>query len=102
MRGFRVEFSPEAAEHVAAIDGWWRTNRTRTPRLFARELESALRRLRSAPASGRPYREAAWAELRFVLLSRTRYRVYYSVGEPKGTVRVLAVWHTSRGGDPVL
>lgn len=95
-----VQTTPEADDQVRVIDSWWRTHRAAAPDLFLDELESAFTLLGQAPDIGHPYRKSPIGGTRRVLLSRTRYHVYYV---PLGKeVLVLAVWHARRGSGPPL
>jgi plasmid stabilization system protein ParE len=95
-----VRTTPEADDHVRAIDEWWRKHRTATLSLFLDELEDAFALIASAPHVGHPYRRSPAAGTRRVLLARTRYHVYYV---PLGDeLVILAVWHASRGSGPPL
>lgn len=90
-----VRTTPEADDHVRAIDEWWRKHRTAAPSLFLDELEAAFALIASAPNVGHPYRKSPVRGTRRVLLAGTRYHVYYV---PLGDeLVVLAVWHASRG-----
>jgi len=102
VRRFRVVLSPEAERQVAAIEEWWRANRAAAPELFLRELSAAIRHLGRAPFSGRRYEAAGSGNVRRVPMSRTRYHVYYRPDELSESVKVLAVWHMSRGEGPPL
>ena len=41
----RVEFSPEALEHVRQVDRWWHTNRGQAADLFFEELAAGVERV---------------------------------------------------------
>lgn len=96
----RVRSTPEADDQVRAIDNWWRRHRTAAPNLFLDELEAAFTLIGHAPGVGHPYRRSPIRGTRRVLLSRTRYHVYYLPIEDE--VLVLAVWHAKRGSGPPL
>jgi plasmid stabilization system protein ParE len=100
VKRYRVELSPEALEHAQAIRAWWIENRPAAPNLFADELGAAIRKLKAAPRTGARYEDAPVHDMRRVLLSRTRYHVYYTVDDDSQLVRVHAIWHTSREHGP--
>ena len=102
MKRRQVELSPEARRHVRVIEAWWAANRRAAQNLFADELEAAVARLETTPASGRPYPHPTVAGVRRLLLPRTRYGVYYLLDEDGLVVRIHAIWHTSREGGPPL
>jgi plasmid stabilization system protein ParE len=92
-----VRTTPEA---TITSDEWWRRYRSAAPSLFLDELEAAFALIASAPNVGHPYRRSPIGGTRRVLLTRSRYHVYYV---PLGDeLVVLAVWHASRGSGPPL
>lgn len=95
-----VHTTPEADSQIRIIDAWWREHRSAAPDLFIDELSAAFDVIGHTSHVGRPYRRAPVAGTRRVLLSRTRYHVYYV--PQKDEVWVLAVWHARRGSGPPL
>jgi plasmid stabilization system protein ParE len=95
-----VRTTPEADAQIDAIDDWWRRNRRAAPDLFLTELAASFEMIGHAPHVGRPYRQSPIVGTRRILLKGTRYHVYF-VGSAED-VRVLAVWHASRGIGPPL
>jgi plasmid stabilization system protein ParE len=93
-----VEFADEAKEHAARIDAWWRTNRRAAPDLFTSELDRASLALGDNPGLGLRYEPRPG--VRRLLLSRTRYHVYFV--EEHDRVLVVAVWGANRGRGPDL
>lgn len=94
--------APRARVQLLTIDEWWRTHRLDAPELVQLEFAEALEQLRSAPETGALFDDLSVPGMRRVLLARTRYHVYYVVDERRTTVKIMAVWHTSRGRGPVL
>ena len=101
-RRHQVIVAPRAVAQLDRIAEWWAVNRPEVPDLFAEEFAAALTRLRTNPGAGAPYRVGPHPEVRRLLLPRTRYHVYYLSADAVDRVVVLAVWHTARGGKPVL
>jgi len=99
---FRVQLSPEARAQIATINLWWARNRPAAPTLVAAEFESAVQQLSVHPDSGRPHEEGSRADVRKLLLPRTRYHLYYETDHGHGLVTILAVWQVSRGQGPNL
>lgn len=95
-----VRTTRESDDQIRTIDAWWRRSRPAAPELFVNELAGAFELLAIAPLIGRPYRKSPLAGTRRVVLTGTRYHVYYVPFEHE--IRVLAVWHSSRGSDPPL
>jgi plasmid stabilization system protein ParE len=98
----RVELSPRAVCQIEAADEWWREHRPAAPLLFVDELEAALERLAVHPRSGRPYPRPRYPDLRRLVLTRTRYHIYYEYLPAEDVVWVEDVWSAVRGEDPPL
>ncbi len=94
-----VRISRRALRHIDAADSWWRENRPLHPSLFRNELLTSFRRIAKHATVFRVLDEPRFPGLRRLLLNRTRYHVYWVVEDD--IVEVLAVWHTSRGADPL-
>ena len=95
-----VVVQPRASREIEEIDGWWRSHRPAAANLFVTELQSMLSVVGLMPTLGAPARNARIRGVRRVLLTRTRYHVFYRV---RGDVlEVLAVWHAARGMGPGL
>lgn len=71
-----------------------------SPNLFADELAASFDMVGHAPHIGRLYRQSPIMGTRRVLLKGTRYHVSYVPLDAQ--VRILAVWHASRGVGPPL
>ena len=101
-RRYDVIVAPRATRQLDRIVEWWSVNRPQAPDLFVDEFAAALVRLSANPGAGVPYRIGPRPDVRRLLLPRTRYHVYYATAEAVRRVAVLAVWHSRRGGKPVL
>ena len=84
-----VRTTPEADDQIRAIDDWWRRHRTAAPEMFLDELAGAFELLSRAPLIGHPYGQSPVPGTRRVLLTGSRYHVYYMLLDHD--VRVLAV-----------
>jgi plasmid stabilization system protein ParE len=93
-----LRLSLSAARQIEEADAWWRENRPASPDLFFVELQVGLARIQRFPTVFAEIRDPRAAGLRRLLLSRSRYYVYWGVQGP--VVEVLAVWHASRGIGP--
>lgn len=100
MKRVEVVVLPTALEHVRRIDDWWQRERLHSPGLFLEEFAAALQRLATAPSAGTIYTRSHRADLRRLLLPRTRHHVYYVVENER--TAVMAVWHAARGVGPRL
>lgn len=98
----RLVFAPQALDDIEVASRWWRSNRPAAPRLLERELLAVLTLLQSAPLSGAPLRSHRLPGVRRASLPRTRYLLYYRVLETPDNLRVLRLWHASRGMAPTL
>jgi plasmid stabilization system protein ParE len=96
----RIVVTPEAEEHVRAIEAWWRRERPAAPHLFTEELSAAFSLLVGAPQAGRRYPHPVVTEVRRILLRSSRYHVYYKLHAEDAIV--LAVWSAVRGSGPEL
>jgi plasmid stabilization system protein ParE len=99
---YRLRVSRRAGRQIRAAAAWWQDHRDKAPRAFTEDLDDAIRFVAEVPLAGQPVRHSRLASVRRVLLTRTRYQVYYSIDERAGTVEILALWHTSRGESPSL
>jgi plasmid stabilization system protein ParE len=95
-----VRTTPEADRQILGASTWWRVNRPASPDLFDAELDRAFTLLAEAPDIGRRYRMREIPGVRRILLSQSRYHVYYVHDEKRGEVLVLAIWSAVRGRGP--
>lgn len=102
MSGYEVRIAPKARTQIRTVQRWWLENRPYNPSLFREELNVAAAQLRLAPRAGPVYESASFAEVRRIILPKTRYHLYYTVDEPRRIVRVLAIRHAARGTGPAL
>ena len=99
---FRVELSPQARAHIAAINLWWAENRPAAQTLVAAEFQTAIQQLATSPESGRLHDRRRQVHVKKLLMPRSRYQLYYEVDLATRLVTILAVWHVSRGQGPAL
>ena len=96
----RVEVTPRAAAQIESAATWWSENRLAAPDAIRLDLEDALSLLALQPGIGARSKSSRYPDLRRLYLSRVKYHVYYRIAGDK--LVVLALWHSSRGGGPVL
>jgi plasmid stabilization system protein ParE len=102
-RPLSIVVSQLAAEQIRAASDWWRANRTKAPNAFTEDLTQTTALLALQPDLGARARNAALPGVRRVHLPRIRYDLYYRVIEgPAGSLEILALWHSSRSGNPLL
>lgn len=103
MTPFQIVVTDTAERHLETIQTWWTVTRSDAPLLFVEEIETAVARIARAPYSGALYPQATVrAEVRRVLLRRSRYHVYYTCDAERGRAIIRAVWHAARGRGPRL
>jgi plasmid stabilization system protein ParE len=92
-----------AAEQIRVANDWWRANRPKAPNAFSDDLAQTTALLALQPRLGARARNAALAGVRRVHLTRIRYDLYYRIiEEPQPSIEILALRHSSRGGQPTL
>jgi len=98
----KLVISPQAADDIEVAMRWWAANRPSAPDLLEREWLRALEFVSTAPSgcAGLGLRSPKLRNVRRVPLPKTRYLLYYRVMETE--VRVLRLWHASRGVLPKL
>jgi plasmid stabilization system protein ParE len=102
VKRFRLQLTQGARRQVRDVSKWWRTNRAIRPELFREEFVAATQRLERLPNVGSSYPHEQVDGVRRVLLSRTRYHLYYVVDEQAAVVTILALWHSARGEGPTF
>jgi plasmid stabilization system protein ParE len=95
-----IKVSRRATAQIEKAAGWWQDNRAAAPGAIREDVARALLLLSTQPGLGVPTRGARSKGVRRLTLSRVRYYLYYRVS--KGTLEVLAFWHTSRAREPRL
>ena len=93
----RVKISAQGALHTRRAADWWLQNRP-APGAVARDIGESIALLAEQPCIGAKYEGARTLGVRRLLLGRIGYFLYYRVIDE--TLEVLALWHSSRGGQP--
>lgn len=96
----RVLIAPDAEAQLIVIRSWWTTERPLARELFDREFDAAVLAIGAAPSALPLYRREDDADVRRILLRKTRYAIYFCI-EPDH-VLIVAVWHTARRSGPPL
>ena len=97
-----VRIVGSAGRAIVEAAEWWAANRPKAPDAFAVELERAFQLLSSQPLIGSRARNVKLSGVRRLHLPRVHYHLYYRVTSNPDAVKVLALWHTSRGTSPDL
>lgn len=95
----RVKVSARAASHIRKAAQWWAENRPAAPGAVRQDIGDALALLAQQPGIGAAYDGAKTRDVRRLLVGRIRYFIYYR--PTRDTLEVLAVWHVSRGKQPL-
>jgi plasmid stabilization system protein ParE len=96
----RIRISVRAASQIHRAAEWWAANRGSAPGAVRDDILSALTLLAQHPGIGTAYRGSRVAGARRLLVSRIGYFIYYRATAE--SLDVLAIWHASRGSQPVL
>jgi plasmid stabilization system protein ParE len=99
---FGLSVAPRAAQQIRTAAKWWIANRTAAPAMLSDELEAAYALIQQLPLAGEAVPHTRLRQLRRLLLGRTQYYLYYVILDSKRTIRILSLWHTSRGKGPRL
>jgi hypothetical protein len=91
-----------AARQIRSASDWWHESRHEAPRMFVDDLSEALDVIVNFPLAAARVPHGRIRTLRRVLLPHAQYYLYYGVDLRLKTVRVIALWHTSRGRKPPL
>lgn len=98
----RLRVSPRAARDIRAAAEWWARHRNAAPALLSDELEAAYALITDLPLAGERVPHSRIEGVRRVLLGDTQYLLYYVVSDDRAIVKILSLWHTSRGAAPHL
>jgi plasmid stabilization system protein ParE len=93
---YAVFVAPYAVTQIDAALDWWERNRPDAHKLLAQELDAALRLIEHAPQAGRRANSKLFRGVRQLLLSRTRYLLYYQLREREHEVWVVHFRHARR------
>lgn len=95
-----VKVSARAASHIRRAAEYWAENRLAVPGAVQTDIGDALALLAEHPGLGAAYQGVRTEGVRRLLVGRIRYFIYYRATHD--TLDILAVWHVSRGMQPVL
>lgn len=99
MRERRVRFTATADQHIDRERAWWLGNREHQ-KLFAIEIESAVRILAILPGAGTPYLRTDLPDLRRLYLRKIGCHAYYTFNDDEVIVRAL--WGGRREHGPMI
>ena len=96
----RVKISARAASQIHEAAEWWGKNRPAAPGAVRKDIGETLSLLAQQPSIGVTYKSARVKGVRRLLVGRIRYFIYYR--DTPEALEMLAVWHVSRGKQPLL
>ena len=96
----RVKVSARAASQIRRAAEWWAENRPAAPGAIRNDVGGALALLTEQPGVGASCEGARTAGVRRLLVGRIR--CFIDDRATPDTLEVLALWHVSRGKQPVL
>jgi plasmid stabilization system protein ParE len=96
-----VRLTRRALADAKRMKTWWWEHRPAAVEVFEHELEATLARIAASPNMGSVFEpNDVDAEVRRVLMPRTRNHVYYAVTATE--IMVLTVWGAPKGRGPRL
>ncbi|HEX7708968.1 MAG TPA: type II toxin-antitoxin system RelE/ParE family toxin [Thermoanaerobaculia bacterium] len=98
MKRFEIEVSGPARRQVLSALRWWLDNRSSASNLLAEEVRKALDLIAERPGVGHHVPSRRLRDVRCHSIGRSGYSIYYRVLTER--VRVLSLWHESRGRKP--
>jgi len=98
----KIVIARRAQLQLDRIERWWRAHRDKAPELFADELSEAKEFLRSTPHLAKVHVERDGRVVRWLLLLKTKAKLYFWVDEKKNVVNIVAAWGGQRGSEPKL
>ena len=96
----KVRVTKRAQAQIDRAARWWDENRDLASQAFDGDLAEAFLLLCAEPAVGALALRTPAQGGRRLHLARIRYHYYYRI--PGDRAEVLALWHTSRGGEPSI
>jgi len=95
-----VRVTKRAQAQIDRAARWWDENRDLAPQAFDEDLAEAFLLLSAEPGVGALVLRPPAQGVRRLHLARIHYHLYYRLRGDQ--VEVLALWHTSRGGEPSI
>ncbi len=96
---YQVKIAEQALQEYEIGVAWWHVHRERTPSLLETEFLEAVGILSVQPEIG--VLSSDNADVRRVLLRKSRYSIYYRVNRLEQQVEILSFWHNSREQPPI-
>ncbi len=97
-----IKVTRRADIQIQRAADWWLANRPAAPNALKENLRHAFDLISLQPGVGARAANTRLKDVRRVYLSQIRYFLYYRVRPSPVRIDVLALWHASRGNEPVL
>lgn len=98
----QIVLEPDAEVELDALDAWWREHRRAVASQVADEFSRALDVLRATPEIGRPYNRGGVRNIRWLLMRKTPYKLFYHYEPGSDVVTIVAAWSSARKRGPRL
>jgi plasmid stabilization system protein ParE len=96
----KLRITKPAQKQLDYIETWWLANRDKAPERFEEELEHAKEFLRSTPLLAPVHVKRGEREIRWIVMPKTKVKLYFWVNKKAGFVRIVAAWGGQRGRPP--
>jgi hypothetical protein len=98
----QIVIAKRAQQQIDRIEVWWRAHRDKAPELFQNELAQAKEFLRATPNLARVCVVRDSRVIRWLLLPKTKAKLYFWVDEKTAIVHIVSAWGGQRGREPKL
>jgi plasmid stabilization system protein ParE len=98
----KIVITRRAQQQLARIETWWYANRDKAPERFEDELERAKEFLRGTPKLARLHAMRGSREIRWLVLPKTKVKLYFWVNDKADAVNILSAWGGKRGSGPKI
>lgn len=98
----KIVITKRARRQLDRIEAWWHEHRDKAPERFEDELEQATEFLKHTPTLAKVYVTRRSRVIRWVLLPKTKVKLYFWHDEAAAAVNILTAWGGQRGREPKL
>jgi plasmid stabilization system protein ParE len=97
----KTRLAEPAKQQAQRMHRWWKANRPKAPKLFARELADARQQISDKPDLGQFFAlRPGGIVIRRILMPKTRTHVFYEVRDRENIIMIVALWGAMRGDAP--
>ena len=98
----RVLIAKRAQRQIDRIATWWHAHRDKAPERFESELDRAKAFLQATPKLARVHIVRGSRVVHWLLLPKTKVKLYFWVDGEADVVHVVSAWGGRRGSEPKL